>query len=114
MTEVVIVPAQGTATIELAPAAALAVGISVPVAVEVQAIGYPGPAGRDGAAAGAYVHVQSSPSATWTMNHNLGYNPSVTLLSVGGVEFEGTVTHTSVNQTVAVFNIPVAGSARFI
>lgn len=69
-----------------------------------------------GAAGGlvAYTHTQGSASATWTINHNLGYNPLVTLLSAGGLEFEGTVTHTSVNQTVCSFNSAVAGSARLL
>ena len=59
-----------------------------------------------------YTHTQSSASLTWTINHNLGFNPSVEILSVGGVEIEAQVTHTSVNQTIINFVIATAGTAR--
>lgn len=114
MSDVVIVSLVGAAVIELAPETALSVMLDAPVGFEIVAVGYPGPRGTDGAAAGAYIHTQSAPSATWTMNHNLGYRPSCTLLTTGGVEFEGTVTHTSVNQAVASFEAAVSGTARFI
>lgn len=67
-----------------------------------------------GGGAVAYTHTQGSASATWTINHNLGYNPIVTLISVGGLEFDGQVQHTSVNQTVCTFLTAVAGTARLI
>lgn len=60
----------------------------------------------------SYVHTQSSPSATWTVNHNLGYYPSVQIRSTGGVVIGGRVVHTSVNQSVITFNTPLAGTAR--
>jgi hypothetical protein len=71
--------------------------------------GDPGPIGPS---ASAYTHTQSTPSATWTINHNLGYRPSVELLTVGGVEFDASVVHTSINQTVVEIAMPIAGSAR--
>jgi hypothetical protein len=61
---------------------------------------------------GGYDHVQSSPSATWTINHNLGYRPAVSLLSAGGVEMIAEIVHTSANQVVATFKQAVAGRAR--
>ena len=63
---------------------------------------------------GGFTHTQSSASATWTINHNLGYKPSVDLFSVGGVEIVGTVTHISDNQVVADFVTSIAGFARLI
>jgi hypothetical protein len=59
-----------------------------------------------------YEHVQASASDTWLINHNLGYNPAVELLTVGGNEFEADVLHTSVNQTIVYIAIPIAGKAR--
>jgi hypothetical protein len=69
-----------------------------------------------GAASGlvAYLHTQGSSSATWTINHNLGYNPSIQLRTTGGVVFEGQITHTSINQAVVSLASAVAGTARCI
>ena len=57
-----------------------------------------------------YLHTQSSASDTWTVNHNLGYRPVVSVRSPGGVEVEATVTHTSVNQCVVTFAAPYTGT----
>ena len=74
-----------------------------------------GPTGPSGAPGGSsYLHTQSSASATWTINHNLGYNPIVALFTAGNVEFQGTITHTSVNQTVVSLVSAVTGTARLI
>jgi hypothetical protein len=58
-----------------------------------------------------YVHTQSSASTTWTINHNLGYRPSVELLNSGGVEVDGNVVHVSVNQVSVLFTVAIAGTA---
>jgi hypothetical protein len=55
---------------------------------------------------------QVTPSATWTINHNLGYKPAIDLFSVGSQEIDGSVVHTSSNQVVVTFNVPTAGFAR--
>ena len=60
----------------------------------------------------AYIHDQSSALDIWTINHNLGFKPTVTVFSVGGMEVEADVQHTSINQTIIYFNNPFAGSAR--
>lgn len=65
-----------------------------------------------GSPATTYFHTQSTPSATWTINHNLGFVPSTELFSSGGEEIDGEVTHTSNNQTVVKFITPVSGFAR--
>lgn len=59
-----------------------------------------------------YDFTQASASATWTIAHNLGYKPSVSAFSVGGVEMMASVTHLSTNTLQLDFNLPVAGSAR--
>lgn len=71
----------------------------------------PGPAGGGGGSSAPFEYVQSVANATWTVNHNLGWRPLVTILSVGGSEVDATVTHTSVNQFVVTFNQPFAGKA---
>jgi hypothetical protein len=60
-----------------------------------------------------YVHTQGSASTSWVVNHNLGFYPSVEILSVGFQEIEGTVTHNTINQTTISFETAIAGSARF-
>jgi hypothetical protein len=70
------------------------------------------PQGPPGPSAPTYSHQQSDASATWTINHNLGFRPSVELLDNANREIEGAVHHISVNQVVAMFTRPVAGTAR--
>lgn len=69
----------------------------------------PGSMGGGGGGAN-YLHTQASSSASWTVNHNLGYRPAVSVRSPGGVEVEAEVTHTSVNQCVVTFAAPYTGS----
>lgn len=66
------------------------------------------PAGGPGA---SYTHTQAAASDTWVVNHNLGYRPAVTVLSVGGKEMLAGVVHTSANQFVVSFDQPTAGLA---
>lgn len=58
--------------------------------------------------------VQLTPATTWTINHNLGRRPVTELFSVGGVEFDAQVTHTSINQCIVSLTSALAGSARLI
>lgn len=62
----------------------------------------------------AYTHLQSAPSALWTINHNLGMRPAVSIVDSSGSEVEADVAHQSTNQLVIRFAIPVAGLARLI
>lgn len=57
---------------------------------------------------------QTTPATTWTINHNLGRRPVTELFTVGGVEFEAQITHTSINQCIVTLTTPLAGSARLI
>lgn len=76
---------------------------------------YDGTQWVDGADEGAaYVFTQSTPAATWTINHNLGHVPSVELFDSGSQEIEAEVSHPSVNTAVIVFAVPIAGFARLI
>ena len=83
--------------------------VTVPVTSTVTAVtqGPQGPAGS-----GAYIHTQSTVSTTWTINHNMGFRPSVELLDSGSQEIDGEVSHPSVNQTVVTLNPASAGLAR--
>lgn len=90
----------------------MVVEIDRPSAVEVVEIIHPGPQGPKGDATAFYIHNQPTPSATWTMTHNLGFKPSVELLNAGSQEIEGDVVHLSQNVCIAYFTTPTAGFAR--
>lgn len=68
---------------------------------------------QDAEGAGAsYVHTQASASATWTINHNLGFRPAIDLYTVGGAEFIAEILHTSLNQAIVYLATSLAGTAR--
>jgi hypothetical protein len=85
--------------------------LSPPVAIVLAEMlrGPPGPSGADGS---GYTHTQASPSSMWTINHNLGFKPVISLYTTGSVEFEGQITHISNNQAVVNLATPIAGFAR--
>ena len=58
-----------------------------------------------------YVHTQSASSALWTVNHNLGFYPSVAVLSPGNVLVQATVSHITTNQFTVSFIDPQTGTA---
>lgn len=58
-----------------------------------------------------YHHVQSTPSATWTITHNLGKRPSVTVVDSGGNEWITSVEHLSENSLTIRFSAPFSGNA---
>jgi len=89
-------------------------GATAPVTVTIGTfLPVPGPAGASGNGA-RYTHTQATASAIWTANHNLGYRPTVSVFSAGGVEVEAEVLHVSVNQTRISFNVAVTGTATFV
>lgn len=69
-------------------------------------------AGPQGPAGAGYFHQQISASATWTINHNLGFRPSVEIFDTGSQEIEGDVSHPSVNQAIITLSPAIAGTAR--
>ena len=88
----------------------IVVAIAPAPVLQVQAIGLQGPAGVGGSG-GRYLHTQSSPAATWTINHNLGLTPAVAVYSVGGLELEAEVVIVSQNQIQVLFVVATAGTA---
>jgi hypothetical protein len=85
--------------------------VQVPVTSTVTATAV-GPQGPPGGA--AFVYLQAAAATVWTINHNLGYRPSVELLDTGSQEIDGDVAHPSINQTVVTLNPASAGLARLI
>lgn len=82
--------------------------------------GLPGPQGPQGEqgdigpVGSSSEFVQSVASTTWTVNHNLGFWPVVTLMSEGGQQMWADILHTSVNQFVVTFNTATAGKAHYV
>ncbi len=58
-----------------------------------------------------YVHTQSTPSSSWTIRHELGKHPAVTVVDSGGTEWVAEVQHLSEQELVARFSNPFSGVA---
>ena len=58
-----------------------------------------------------YTHNQAVPSSVWTIAHNMGKNPSVSIVDSAGDEVVGQVIHTSLNQVVISFTAAFSGKA---
>lgn len=59
-----------------------------------------------------YVHTQASASSTWTINHNLGFKPSIELIDAGGSEFSADIVHSTVNTAIVSLTASISGIAR--
>lgn len=59
----------------------------------------------------AYTHDQGSPSATWTVTHNLGYRPNVAVVDSAGTVVEGLVTYVDSDTLTVEFEYPFGGKA---
>lgn len=80
--------------------------------IRVADVGNSGPAGAAGVSGGNYTHVQSAPSAAWTVTHNLGYFPGgVSVIDSAGTKVYGDITHSTVNQLVVIFSAGFSGKA---
>lgn len=63
------------------------------------------------AAAAGYTHTQSVASDTWTIVHNLGSYPSVTIVDSAGDEVEGELKYISGNELHLIFSASFGGVA---
>lgn len=70
--------------------------------------GIPGPTGPAG---GNFVFTQNTPASSWTIVHNLGLYPNVTVIEFGGAQVEGDLTYDSVNQLTLTFGVSISGTA---
>jgi hypothetical protein len=60
-----------------------------------------------------YEHDQSSASATWVVNHNLGKKASVSVVDSAGTLILCEVEYNSDSQITLTFDSPTAGKAYF-
>lgn len=54
---------------------------------------------------------QGSAASTWTIAHNLGKHPNISIYTVGGVEVEAAIIHLSSNVAQILFDAPFSGYA---
>jgi hypothetical protein len=111
MTSVVVSSVTNTVTVTEGDGSSTVVTVPVTSTVTATTVGPQGPKGDTGT---AFEYVQAAPATTWTINHNLGFRPSVELLDAGSQEIDGDVAHPTVNQTVVTLNPASAGLARLI
>lgn len=60
---------------------------------------------------GNYTHIQSSPSTTWNVTHNLGFFPSVTVVDSANEKVEGEVQYIDTNTLTISFSSGFSGNA---
>jgi hypothetical protein len=72
----------------------------------------PGPQGNP--ATVFYTHTQGTPSAVWTIDHNLGGNPTAVVIDSAGTQCEGTFSYPTLNQMVITFTAAFSGVAYVI
>lgn len=63
------------------------------------------------AAATTFTFTQVTPADTWTIVHNLGKYPSVTIVDNSGNVIDGSVTYTNANQIICEFSPAFSGKA---
>ena len=73
--------------------------------------GPPGPAGPPGDGSAFYKHTQTTPSAIWTIVHNLNFEPQTQVFSLGGVKIEAFIQNLSLTTTQIIFSSPFSGYA---
>jgi hypothetical protein len=88
-------------------------GPRVVVVYEPGPAGMSGRDGRDGSGS-AFTHVQAVPALVWTINHNLGYFPSIEVWDSLGREVEADVLNVTITQATVTFLAASTGSARCV
>jgi hypothetical protein len=59
----------------------------------------------------SYTHTQGSSSTVWTLEHNLGFYPSVSVFMSSGDIVEGAIEHQDVNNLTITFSVAISGTA---
>lgn len=80
--------------------------------VELGQQGPPGPQGPPGGGAGAtYTHLQSVAAAVWTVAHNLGRYPSITVVDNLGGQLYPDVRYVDADIVQITHSVPLTGRA---
>jgi len=70
-----------------------------------------GDPGLPGDGSAFYKHTQATPSAIWTIVHNLNFEPQTQVFSSGGVRVEAFIQNLSLSTTQIIFSSPFSGYA---
>jgi len=77
--------------------------------------GATGPQGPAGAVTNVfYTHYQNTPTAVWTINHNLGNYPTAIVYDSANNQVEGAIAQPSTNQIVITFSSAFSGYAYIV
>lgn len=79
--------------------------------IELSNTGPQGPAGTIDYSYLSTTHEQASASTTWSITHNLGYYPSITVVDSSGNVVEGNYYYPNLTTIVASFSNSFAGRA---
>ena len=71
-------------------------------------MGPPGPPGTE------FIYSQGLPQTVWTINHNMGFFPSVTIVSSAGGMVEGDITYIDSNNLTVSFAVAFSGTAYLV
>ena len=59
----------------------------------------------------SYTHDQGSDASVWTIPHNLGFYPSVTVFMTSGDVVEGAIEHQNNTTLTVTFSVAISGTA---
>ena len=59
----------------------------------------------------SYTHTQGVASSTWTINHNLGFYPNLTVQDSAGTIYEGEIAYTNSDSLTVTFSSAFSGKA---
>lgn len=93
------------------PATGGYVGSSGLVSSIASAVDVRGSPGLPGEGSAFYKYSQNTPSATWIIVHNLGFEPQTQVFSLGGVRIEAFIQNLSLTTTQIIFSSPFSGYA---
>jgi hypothetical protein len=111
-----VAPSGTTVAVAVPTVEVIAVGMQGPQGIQgpVGATGAPGATGAmglPGLAGGVVVFTQSTPSASWTINHNLGFIPEVVVLDSANDMVEGDIDYVNNDTLILTFSAAFAGTA---
>lgn len=115
MPDVVVTPIPSTTVVVNPPIGSTSANTVVDV--NAASVGPQGPAGptgatgATGASGGFFAFTQSSPASTWTIAHNLGYRPNISVVDSAGSQVEGNTVWTDTNNLTITFSGAFSGVA---
>lgn len=59
----------------------------------------------------SYEHTQGSADTVWTIEHSLGFYPSITVFDSALSEVEGAIEHQDANSLTITFSVAISGTA---